>query len=209
MFSIRGELTQRQAAVLEYLEEFKVDRDTAPTYREIAAHFGFKSTRAAWDHVRALKKKGYLSLYGGRSRGIELLYPARTPTNGAVGVPVLGDIQAGYPADQSERWSGTLAVDRTIVGCHADHRFFALQVHGESMNGRGIYDSDWVIADADASPLEGDIVVAMIDGQNTLKTLARGNDCFYLKAENPAYKDLVPVKNMVVQGVVKALLRRM
>ena len=184
MFSTHCELTQRQAAVLEYLEKFKSDRGTAPTYREIAAHFGFKSTKAAWDHVRVLKKKGYLSLDGGgRSRGIELLRSERTPINGAVCVPVLGDIQAGYPAEQSERWSGTFAVDRSIVGHHADHRFFALQVRGESMTGRGINDSDWVIADADAPPLEGEIVVALIDGRNTLKTLARGNGCLYLKAE--------------------------
>lgn len=209
MYSNRPRLTQRQADVLQFLQEFQNDKGTAPTYREIAEHFGFKSTKAASDHVRALERKRYLSLREGRSRGIELVSSRRIPLKGTVNIPVLGDIQAGYPDEQSERWHGTLAVDRAVIGDYGDHRLFALQVRGESMNGRGIYDADWIIADADASPHEGNVVVALIDGQNTLKTLAKRNDRFYLKAENPDYLDIIPIEHMTVQGIVKALFRRM
>jgi repressor LexA len=208
MFGIYDVLTGKQVAVLQYIKEYKSARGSAPTYREIAGHFRFRSSKSAWDHVQALKKKGFVSLNGGRSRGIDLPDQEKTATNGAIYVPVMGDIQAGYPVDQSELMSGTLTVDPAIIDRQTNHRFFALRVHGESMNGRGIYDSDWVVADADASPLEGDIVVALIDGRNTLKTLARRNDVLYLKAENPDYPDIVPIMDMVVQGVVKALLRR-
>lgn len=209
MYSNRPKLTQRQAEVLKFLQEVQENKGTAPTYREIAERFGFKSTKGASDHVRALERKGYVSLRGGRSRGIELASCERTPLNGTVHVSVLGDIQAGYPDGQNQRSHGTLAVDRAVIGDYGNHRLFALQVRGESMNGRGIYDADWIIADADVPPHEGDVVVALVDGQNTLKTLAKKNDRFYLKAENPDYPDITPMEHMTVQGTVKALLRQL
>lgn len=72
----------------------------------------------------------------------------------------------------------------------------------------GIHEGDWVVADADAPPHEGNVVVALIDGKNTMKTLARQEGRFYLKAESPNHSDWVPIDEMVIQGVVKAVLRR-
>ena len=80
MFSMSN-LTPRQAEILEFLKEFRQDEGSAPTYREIADRFGFKSTKAAADHVRALEKKGYVRLHCGRARGIELLFSERTITD--------------------------------------------------------------------------------------------------------------------------------
>ena len=96
-----------------------------------------------------------------------------------------------------------------MIGCPAGHRLFALQVTGDSMKGRGIHDGDWVVADTDASPHEGDVVVALIDGENTLKTLAMKKNRYFLKAENPNFPDLIPLGEMVIQGVVRVVLRRM
>ena len=73
---------------------------------------------------------------------------------------------------------------------------------------RGICDGDWVVADAEATPRERDVVIALIDGESTLKTLAKQNEHFYLKAENSKYHDWIPVNNLVIQGVAKAILRR-
>ncbi len=77
------------------------------------------------------------------------------------------------------------------------------------MRGRGIHAGDWVVADADAAPREGDVVVALIDTENTLKTLALKKGGYFLKAENPDFPDLMPLGEMRIQGVVRVVLRRM
>ncbi|MCF8083884.1 MAG: transcriptional repressor LexA [Deltaproteobacteria bacterium] len=207
MFSA-NDLTPRQTEVLEFLHEFQRTEKIAPTYREIGDHFGFKSTKAAADHVYALEKKGYLRRHSGRSRGIELLPAISSNDTNAVGVPVLGDIPAGYPEQRVEQKNGTITVDPMILGGSVRHRLFALQVKGDSMEGRGIQQGDWVIVDADLSPGENDVVVALIDGKNTLKTLAQKDGFFFLKAENPDYDEWLPLEELIIQGVAKAILKR-
>ena len=150
-------LTQRQTQILEFLQNFKNQEGVAPTYREISGHFGFKSTKAASDHVRALEKKGYVRLHGNRSRSIEIISVESNSTDRVVSIPIFGEIPAGTP---------------------------------------------------DVSPNEGEVVVALIDGDNTLKTLAKREKRFYLKAENPGHPDWIPMEEMIIQGVVKAVLRR-
>ena len=207
MFST-GNLTPRQTEILDFLHEFRRKEKIVPTYREIADNFGFKSTKAATDHVCALEKKGYLRRHSGRSRGIELLISAPLSAPKAIGVPILGDIPAGIPELRDEHRNGTLAVDPTMLGGVAHHRLFALRVKGDSMEKRGICEGDWVVADAEASPREKDVVVALIDGENTLKTLAQKKGHFFLKAESPNHHDWIPVNELVIQGVAKAILRR-
>ncbi len=203
------DLTSRQAEILEFIVEFKQKKGNSPTYREISDHFGFKGPKAAVDHVFALEKKGYLRRHAGRSRGIELNVPGRGLNDEIISVPVLGDIAAGYPEEQDEYNLGTIAVDLSMLGNSRNHRMFALQVRGDSMEGRGIHEGDWVVADADMSPNENDVVVALIDGENTLKTLAKKKGLFYLKAENPEFLDLIPFERIMIQGVVKVIFRRM
>lgn len=207
MYSAQS-LTNRQTQILKFLRNFKNQVGVAPTYREISGHFGFKSTKAASDHVRALEKKGYVRLHGNRSRSIEIVSSEPDSTGHVVSVPILGEVPAGTPEKQTENRSGTIAVDRTILGNCRGHRLFALRVAGESMKGRSIRNGDWVIADSDVSPNEGEVVVALIDGDNTLKTLAKREQRFYLKAENPDHPDWIPMEEMIIQGVVRAVLRR-
>jgi repressor LexA len=201
-------LTQKQIQVLEFLREFRHEEGTAPTYREIAGHFGFKSTKAASDHVRALVKKGYVRLHEKRSRGIELVFAQATSTQNSISIPILGNIPAGCPESKSEQKEGTIAVDPSMLDHCIGHRLFALRVKGDSMTGRSICEGDWIIADADVAPKVGEVIVALIDGLNTLKTLARQKGRFFLKAENPTYPDWIPMEEIIVQGVVKAVLRR-
>ena len=207
MFSPNS-LTSRQEEILNFLKEFRHKGRSAPTYREIAEHFGFKSTKAATDHISALEKKGYLRRHSGKSRGIELLTSENMSTSSPVSVPLLGEIPAGSPEELAEELQDTITVDRTLLQGATGHRLFALKVKGESMLERGINDGDCVIADADVSPRKGNIVVALIDGENTLKTLAIQNGKIYLKSENPKYSDWMPVKEMVIQGVVRTVLRQ-
>jgi repressor LexA len=208
MYSSIVTLTCRQAEVLEYLKKYQHEKGSSPTYREIAEHFGFKSPKAATDHINALVRKGFIRCHPGRSRGIELVVINEKATEKTIPVPILGHTPAGSPELQTEIESESLAVDPLILGNSTSPALFALRVIGESMVGRGIYDGDWVIADADEVPIEGDIVVALIDGENTLKTLAKSKTRYYLKAENPHYPDFFPYQEMATQGVVKAVLRR-
>ena len=110
---------------------------------------------------------------------------------------------------ETEHCDRSIAVDKEMLGRSAGHRLFALKVTGDSMKGRGIHDGDWVIADSEVSQHEGDVVVALIDGESTLKTLAVVKRCYFLKAENLDYPDLIPLAEMAIQGVVKVILRRM
>jgi len=204
----KSSLTPKQAKILEFLQDFRREARTAPTYREISNHFGFRSTKAAADHVHALERKGYVRCHSGRSRGIEVLSAENAFANDVIAVPILGNIPAGHPEEQTEYLHGTLSIDQAILGVSRVHRLFALKVKGDSMEGRGIHKGDWVVADADTHPHEGDMVVAFIDGQNTLKTLAKEKGRYFLKAENPNYSDLAPINEMTVEGVVKAIIRR-
>ncbi|MGB9498316.1 MAG: transcriptional repressor LexA [Dissulfuribacterales bacterium] len=201
-------ITPRQTEVFDFLCKFQNKEKMAPTYREIANHFGFKSTKAATDHVCALEKKGYLRRHGRRSRGIEIITSLKQTISESIAVPILGVIPAGTPEQKIEHQNGTIAIDASFLEGVSHHRLFALQVKGDSMIGRGIHEGDWVIADADAVPRENDIVVALIDGENTLKTLARKKNNFYLKVENPDYNDWIPVNELIIQGTARTIIRR-
>jgi repressor LexA len=201
-------ITQKQAQVLEFLREFRRQEGVAPTYREIARYFGFKSIKAASDHVRALERKGYVHIRRNRSRGIALDRSDTALIHDAISIPIMGDIPAGRPEYKRENRRSTIAVDQKILDNCTGHRLFALRVTGDSMIGRSICEGDWIVADADTSPKIGDVVVALIDGENTLKTLARQRGRFFLKSENPDHPDWVPMTEMIIQGIVKAVIRR-
>jgi repressor LexA len=203
-----AKLTQRQTEIFNFLCEFKNKEKMAPTYREIADHFGFKSTKAAADHVQALEKKGFIRRHGRRSRGIEIITSLEQTISNAIAVPILGEIPAGIPEQKIEHQTGTISIDESLVEGSRHHRLFALQVKGDSMIGRDIHDGDWVIADADTVPNENDVVVALIDGENTLKTLAKNKNRFYLRVENPDYNDWIPVNELIIQGTARTIIRR-
>jgi len=200
-------LTSRQSAILNFIRQFVHEHGEMPTRRELADQFGFSSLKGVADHLAALEKKGCLRLRPGRVRGIELIPAEPLASAATVRVPVAGEIAAGFPDQRTEDRRGTLIVDKQLLGAAAAHRLFAFRVTGESMTGRGIYPDDWVVADAETDPREGDIVVALIDGESTIKTLRRDGDRPCLSAENPDYPRMVPTGRLVIQGVVKAILR--
>ncbi|MDD5168891.1 MAG: transcriptional repressor LexA [Syntrophales bacterium] len=202
-------LTEIQTKILKFIKECRDNEGSSPTYREIARRFNYKSPRAAVDHVRALEKKGYLTRRSGLSRGISIILAIREPNRSTISVPILGYVPAGFPDEAIERFDGALEVDAKILRGSTGHKLFALRIKGDSMTGRGIYDGDWVVADVEALPREGDMVVALIDGENTIKTLSNDNKVYYLRAENPKYPDLTPLGELTIQGVVKAAFRRL
>jgi repressor LexA len=122
-------------------------------------------------------------------------------------IPLLGEISAGLPQWGAEQHEGMVYVDVGALRIPSSHRIFALKVRGDSMVGRHILDGDVVILEQGAEPRHGDVVAALIDGQNTLKTLVVERGRAFLKAENPRYPQLIPQGELMIQGVLRMVLR--
>jgi len=202
------DLTQRQQQVLEFLCQTQGKTGIAPTLREIAAHFGFASTRAAADHLAALKRKGVVEAEPGRARSLRVVSPLRSLRKPVADIPLFGSIPAGLAEDRRQEAKGCVSLDVETLGVKPTPRTFALEVRGDSMVGRHILDGDLVVLEHGMTPRNGDVVAALIDNESTLKTflLNRGKPC--LRAENPKYPDLIPAQELVIQGVMVALIRK-
>ena len=174
-------LTARQKQVLDFIHGSIEDRGYAPTLREIARHLKIDGTRAVEKHVAALERKGHLKKgVGARALGAPSRPAGRL-------VPVIGRVAAGAPILAEENIERTLALDPDLA------RFknvFGLRVRGDSMTGAAILDGDVVLVRPQASADPGDIVVALREGEATVKRLARKDGQIFLMPENPAYKPI-------------------
>lgn len=198
-------LTDRQAELLAYLREYQRDQGVMPSTREIQRHFGFASQTAAMSHLRALEKKGVIQRYAGKARAVVL--PEILDRPEIATIPVFGQIPAGLTSDVMQHSDGCIAVDLKTLGVPRNAKTYALKVRGDSMTGAHICSGDFVVVDAGRQPKNRDIVAALIDGETTLKRFIMRGDVPYLKAENPNYPDLVPARELVIQGVMVALVR--
>jgi repressor LexA len=202
------ELNKRQRQVLYYIQSVQQTAGATPTLREIAAHFGFASSRASADHLVALKRKGFITSDPNKARSVRITTPLTRLRNPTVDIPLFGSIPAGPPQDREADAEGCVSVDVATLGFKPNRNAFALRVNGDSMIGKHIVSGDIVILEHGPEPRHGQIVAALIDGASTLKTfLIRGGKP-YLKAENPKYPDLLPAQELLIQGVFKTLIRR-
>lgn len=202
------ELTRRQRQVLEFIQSVQGAGGPAPTLREIAARFGFRSSRAAADHVEALKRKGALGAEAGKARSLRVLSPLDRLRRRVVDLPVYGSIPAGRAEERFQEARGCVSIDIQSLGIRPSATAFALEVRGDSMIGRHIAPGDVVVIEPRAEPKPGDVVAALIDGESTLKTFLTRAGKPFLRAENPRYADLVPAQELVIQGVMVALIRK-
>lgn len=178
-----------------------------PSTREIQQHFGFASQTAAVSHLRALERKGVIKKLPGKARA--LVFPDQLGRSESVHVPLYGAIPAGMPNAVEGKVETHVAVDSALLGLSRNAKSFALRVRGDSMINANIVSGDIVILEK-TSPKDGDIVAALIDGETTLKRfIKQGEDGTpYLKAENDAYPDLIPVNDLIIQGVMVGLIRK-
>ncbi len=174
-----------------------------PTVREIQTRFGFSSPFAATRHLMALEKKGFINRGGGLARSMVLNDPAPPRW---LQIPLLGAIPAGLPSEAVEHADRCLSIDPDSIRLPKNARTFALEVRGDSMVDAGILDRDVVILEL-AEPRHRDIVAALIDGETTLKRYLVQRGKPFLRAENPKYPDLIPARELVIQGVFRALIR--
>lgn len=199
-------LTLRQQQVLEYIEEQRTRTGVVPTSREIQSHFGFASQTAAMNHLRALERKGVIHRQAGKARALSIVSELRRES--IVDIPIYGQIAAGFAESFVEQEDlGMVSVDAATTGIRPNARVFALNARGDSMIGAQICSGDTVILEV-REPRNGDIVAALIDGETTLKRYVLRQGVPYLKAENPAFPDLIPGEELRVQGVMVALIRK-
>lgn len=191
------ELTEAQEAILAYMVRHQQEHNRPPSLREICDEFGYSSHNGARGHVLALVRKGYAVDTGdGRS------YAAKTNQVQAqlFTVPVYGTIPAGLPADNVQQADETIRLDPALFKLRSARGLFALHVRGDSMIDAQIADGDIALLRAD-EPRPGQIVAALIDGASTLKRLVREGRRTFLRAENKRYRDLIPLEDLLIQGV--------
>src|ERR1700678_4104915 len=217
-------LTQRQQMVLDFIRQSIHDRGYPPTLREIGARMGIRSTNGVNDHLRALERKGYLTREDMKSRalrptniessrdGADGAAVAAEPANDVdlVEVLILGRVAAGLPLLAEEHVIDTVRVDRTLLrgGCEV----FGLKVHGDSMIEAGILSGDYIFVKKQISANRGDIVVALIGDEATVKYYFPEKDHVRFQ---PANKNMAPIyvragdfKPTMLLGVVVGVFRR-
>lgn len=203
------ELTARQREILDFILAFRRANGCSPSIPEIQDHFGISSPNGVAGHLRALEAKGAIRMANRGSRRIDV--PSDLPpTPRLFALPAVGVIPAGPPQSVSagpaehDAW-----LDEALLGFRPKPGSFLLKVRGDSMKDAGILDGDLVVVEPNPSPRAGQIVAALIDGESTLKRLVRVRGAWYLKAENPAYPELHPRADLVIQGVVRTVVRRL
>jgi repressor LexA len=208
------DLTKRQAEVLHFIRKYQGRQGYWPSVREVQQHFRFRSTNAVVGHLRALEAKGALVRVAGQARAFRTMEPPTVersmPEVSLVEVPVFGSIAAGFPVGVDDAAEiDRIHVDSATVAASAGRPPFALRVRGESMIDAGINDGDTVVIEA-RPPRDGEIVVALIDGQSTLKRFMRPKDGTpFLQSENRAFPVMHPVAELVIQGVATAVVRKL
>lgn len=202
---MRPKLTTRQQEFLDFLHDAYNQTGVIPSTREIQAHFGFASQTAAMSHLRALERKGVIKRLPNKARAV--VFPEQLEREEILDIPIYGEIAAGMAQDVAPEQDGCLSIDVASLGVSRRAKTFALRVHGDSMIDAHICSGDTVVLEQ-RSPKKGDIVAALIDGETTLKRYVLEKGKPYLHAENEDYPDLIPVSELLIQGVVVALVRR-
>jgi repressor LexA len=211
----RSTLTARQREVLEFIRHFMTQAGYPPTVREIGAHFGFVP-RSVFDHLKALQRKGVLRRVASKSRSLQILDPPSAPPLPAAGrtaalfreLPILGRVAAGEPLLAEENVEGTLTVSRDWV--NGDEAFI-LKVEGESMINAHILPGDYALVRRQATAENGEIVVALVNDEATIKRVFFKKDLVVLQPEHPTMSPIQVKKgekSFQIIGKVVGILRK-
>ena len=193
------ELTPRQAQILRLIREYLTSRGFPPTRAEICRHMGFRSPNAAEAHLRALARKGAIEMAPGASRGLRLMQ--------APGMPVVGRVAAGSPILAEQHIESRYQIDPALFKPRAD---YLLRVRGSSMRDAGIQDGDLLAVHRTRDPRSGQIVVARINDEVTVKRFKRQSGSIQLLPENPDFKPIaVDLKRDVfaIEGIGVGIIR--
>ena len=223
-------LTQRQRDILDFISASIVERGFPPTLREIGEHFNIRSTNGVNDHLKALEKKGHLRREDLKSRAMRPVLPDGTgevvplrrtpmgtgvievvPSDDLAEVRILGRVAAGQPLLAVEHATDTVRIDRVLIGAHRD--VFGLRIVGESMIEDGIFDGDYVFVKKTPTARPGDIVVAMIEGEATVKRYFPEGDSIRFQPANATMQPIIvrraEFKTVDILGIVVGIYRKL
>lgn len=231
-------LTQRQRDILDFISASIAERGFPPTLREIGEHFSIRSTNGVNDHLKALEKKGHLRREDLKSRAMRPVYPdgngemvpLRAQASGQwprhtgsvevpqtysdedmAEIPILGKVAAGQPILAVEHATDTVRIDRVLIGGHRE--VFGLRIVGESMIEDGILDGDYVFVKKTPSANAGDIVVAMIEGEATVKRYYPEGDRIRFQPANSNMQPIIvrraDLKSVDIIGIVVGIYRKL
>jgi repressor LexA len=205
------ELTPRQREIFEYIKKMVVKRGRPPSLREIGERFKINSTNGVRSVLEALERKEYIRRNRYLSRGIEILKeaPEHLDNSQLRSVPWIGRVAAGTPVWAEQNIEGNFYVDRSFV---PGEHIFALRVQGDSMKNAGILDGDYVLVRRQQTAQKGDIVVAQIEDEATVKRFYPERRRIRLQPDNPDFGPIIVEKGtpgFVIAGKVIGLLRRL
>ncbi|WKE65834.1 transcriptional repressor LexA [Gallaecimonas kandeliae] len=198
-------LTPRQQQILDLIRDRISASGMPPTRAEIAQQLGFKSANAAEEHLKALAKKGVIEILAGTSRGIRLL--EEESANDEPGLPLVGQVAAGEPILATQHIESHYQLDPALFHPHAD---FLLRVKGESMKKIGIMDGDLLAVHSTSQARNGQVVVARVEDEVTVKRLQQNGHQLRLIAENDDFKDiLVDLREtpVTIEGLAVGVIR--
>ena len=199
-------LTKAQTRVLDVIQQSIRDEGRPPTRAEIADALGFRSINAAESHLRALERRGAIRLQGGASRGIQCLIPLDDEDHDEPGLQVIGKVAAGVPIDSVAHIEKVVPVRSELFSPAPD---YLLRVQGDSMIDIGIFDGDLLAVRKSDTARHGDVVVARIDGEVTVKRLDRSPKGLRLLAENQNFEPIVitPESEFFIEGHAVGVIR--
>jgi len=196
-------LTNRQQQIYDFIKERISDTGMPPTRAEIALFFGFKSANAAEEHLKALAKKGYIEMLAGTSRGIRLTEEFIEDE----GLPLIGRVAAGEPILAQEHVEERYKMDGSLFHPAAD---YLLRVQGESMKDIGIFDGDLLAVHQTTDVQNGQVIVARVEDDVTVKRFKREGNTVYLHAENEDFSPIVvdlTSQRFHVEGIAVGVVR--
>lgn len=205
------DLTARQREIFDYIKKSVIKMGRPPSLREVGEKFGINSTNGVRSALEALERKGFIRRNRYQSRGIEIVKeaPEHLDDSQLRSVSVVGRVAAGMPLWAEQNIEGNFYVDRTFV---TGEHIFALRVQGDSMKDAGIFDGDFVLVRRQQAAQKGDIVVAQIEDEATVKRFYPERKRIRLEPQNPDFGPIIVEKGtpgFSIAGKVVGLLRKM
>ena len=202
--NLSEQLTERQNKILDYIRYVTRVRSYPPSVREIGEAVGLSSSSTVHNHLNQLERRGLIKRDPSKSRTVQLVQDVAVDTQrrNAISVPIVGNVAAGAPILAEQNIEDYLLLSPEL----AQEGFFLLRVRGDSMVNACILDGDLVLVKPQQEAPNGTIVVALVDGDATVKRFERGNGHVKLIAENPAYEPIVTT-NVSLVGVVRGVIR--
>ncbi len=212
---MQKDLTSKQKAVFDFLKKYLQEKGFPPTLREIASHFELKGPKAPQKTLQILERKGYIRRVPGGSRAIEMLkYVDKDGRHGGLpyttfSIPIVGRVRAGEPILAIENIEGYIHLDRSLV---SSEDVFLLRVQGHSMIDAHIQDGDFALVKPQPNAENGEIVVALIEDEATIKRIFKKRDLIRLEPANPRIEPIVVKKGekrITIVGKVVGIFRKL